>query len=50
MKVYHGSDVRIDTLYQTEVYVRLANTDSGLYAKSRQEIYEMVKQELRTPE
>jgi hypothetical protein len=36
----------MDKFYQTNIYVQLADMDTGFYTKTWQEIYEMIKKEL----
>jgi len=52
MKVYHGSYTEIDyqvidTYFNSKTYSLLIDENTGYYEKSWQEIYEMLKKELK---
>ncbi len=38
----------LDTLYESETYVKLCNPDTGLYFQSTRYIYTILKEELKT--
>ena len=38
----------LDTLYESETYVKLCNPDTGLYFQSTRYIYSILKEELKT--
>ena len=50
MKVYHGSYTEleaVDRYYTSNTYTQLANESTEFYKKTWQEIYDLLKQELK---
>jgi FMN phosphatase YigB (HAD superfamily) len=47
MLVYHGSSLKIENLDLSDIFARLADSNTALYQKPWREIYQLLLQELK---